>query len=62
MATTRIRLTLVVTKEMEDLLAKAKEGQFCDCTQADTIRKLLLAGLDAWDEKAKKEKRCDRTS
>ena len=54
MAATLKRLTFVVTKEMERLLAKAKEDRFDDRTQSDMIRKLLLAGLNAWEEKEKK--------
>lgn len=62
MATALTRLTFVVTKEMEPLLANAKKNQFYDRTQSDMIRELVLAGLDALDEKAAKEKRCERES
>ena len=56
MATTLNRLTFVVTKEMEPLLANAKKNRFYDRTQSDMIRELILAGLAALDEKAEKEK------
>lgn len=56
MATTLTRLTFVVTKEMELLLANAKKDRFYDRTQSDMIRELVLAGLDASDKKAAKEK------
>lgn len=56
MAVAFTKLTFVVTKEMELLLADAKKNQFYNCTPSDMIRKLMLAGLDAVDEKAAKEK------
>ena len=56
MAATLTRLTFVVTKEREPLLANAKKNQFYDRTQSDMIRELILAGLAALDEKAEKEK------
>ena len=57
MATTLNRLTFVVTKEMEPLLANAKKNQFYNRTQSDMIRELVMAGLDALDRKAaEKEK------
>ena len=42
MATALTRLTFVVTKEMEPLLANAKKNQFYDRTQSDMIRELVL--------------------
>ena len=60
MAAALTRLTFVVTKEMEPLLSNVKKNQFYDCTQSDMIRALVLAGLDALDEKAAKEKRSVR--
>lgn len=62
MATALKRLTFVVTKEMEPLLANAKKNQFYDHTQSDMIRELVLAGLDALDEKAANENRCNIAS
>ena len=56
MATTLTRLTFVVTKEMEPLLANAKKNLFYDRTQSDMIRELVLAGLKALGEKEAKEK------
>lgn len=57
MATTLNRLTFVVTKEMEPLLANAKKNQFYNRTQSDMIRELVMAGLDVLDRKAaEKEK------
>lgn len=41
------RLTLVVTEDMELLLARAKKELFYDKTQSEMIRELLAAGLDA---------------
>ena len=55
MATALTRLTFVVTKEMEPLLADAKKNLFYDRTQSDMIRELVLAGLNVLDEKAAKE-------
>lgn len=56
MATALTRLTFVVTKEMEPLLANAKKNWFYDRTQSDMIRELVLAGLETLDEKVAKEK------
>ena len=56
MATELTRLTFVVTKEMEPLLADAKKNWFYDRTQSDMIRELLLAGLETLDKTATKEK------
>ena len=56
MATTLTRLTFVVTKEMEPLLANAKKNQIYDRTRSDMIRELLMAGLAALDEKAEQKK------
>ena len=58
MATELTRLTFVVTKEMEALLANAKKNQFYDRTQSDMIRELVMAGLSTLDKKATKEKQC----
>lgn len=44
------------------ILKRDKKNQFYDRTQSDMIRELVLAGLDALDEKAAKEKRCERAS
>ncbi len=49
-------LTIVVPEDMELLLANAKKDLFYDCTQSEMIRKLVMAGLEVLDEKAKKEK------
>ena len=56
MATELTRLTFVVTKEMEPLLANAKKDWFYDRTQSDMIRELVLAGLETLDKKAAEEK------
>lgn len=55
MATGLTRLTFVVTKDMEPLLAKAKKNLFYDRTQSDMIRELVMAGINALDE-AKQER------
>jgi len=55
MAAALTRLTFVVTKEMEPRLDHAKKHRFYNRTQSDRIRELILAGLDALDEKAAKE-------
>lgn len=55
METALTKLTFVVTKEMEALLANVKKNRFYDRTQSDMIRELVLAGLDSLDEKATKE-------
>ena len=52
MATALTRLTFVVTKEMEPRLDSAKKSRFYNRTQSDMILELVLAGLDALDEKA----------
>lgn len=51
MATTHTRLTFVVTKEMEPLLANAKRVRFYDRSRSEMIRELLMAGLKSLDEK-----------
>lgn len=56
MATTLNRLTFVVTKEMEPLLANAKKSQFYNRTQSEMIRELLMIGLDVLDKKDSKKK------
>ena len=56
MTTIFTKLTFPVTEEMETLLANAKKNLFSDRTQSEMIRELLLAGLDATDKKAAKEK------
>ena len=53
------RLTFVVTKDMEPLLARAKKDLFYDRTQSAMIRELIMAGLCALDEK-KEEQRCEK--
>lgn len=56
-------LTIVVPEDMEPLLANAKKDLFCDCTQSEMIRKLVMAGLEALDgrpEKAKLQKNGER--
>ncbi|MBD5092930.1 MAG: hypothetical protein HDT26_01335 [Subdoligranulum sp.] len=47
MAGNSLKLTVAVTKEMEQLLAEAKENWFFDRTQADMLVELIRAGLDA---------------
>ena len=61
MATALKRLTFVVTKEMEPLLADAKKNRLYDRTQSDMIRELVMAGLDALEEKAAQEKQSVQT-
>lgn len=46
MAGNSVKLTVAVTKEMEQLLADAKENWFFDRTQADMLVELIRAGLD----------------
>lgn len=55
MAAEQKRLTLVVTEDMERLLARAKKELFYDKTQSEMIRELLSAGLDAVKERAAQE-------
>lgn len=62
MATGLKRMTFAVTQEMEPILNRAKKELFYDRTQSDMIRKLVMAGLDAIDEKTVKEKMDDRAS
>lgn len=62
MATELKRMTFAVTKEMEPLLDRAKKNLFYDKNQSDMIRELVMAGLNVVDEKAAKEKECDRAS
>lgn len=47
MAGNSLKLTVAVTKEMEQLLAEAKENWFFNRTQADMLVELIRAGLDA---------------
>lgn len=49
-------VTIVVSEDTEPLLANARNNLFCDCTQSEMIRELVMAGLEALDEKARKEK------
>ena len=42
-----VKLTVAVTKEMDQLLAEAKENWFFGRTQADMLVELIRAGLDA---------------
>ena len=49
-------VTIVVPEDIEPLLANARKNLFCDCTQSEMIRELVMAGLEALDEKARKEK------
>ena len=56
MTTIFTRLTFPVTEEMETLLANAKKNLFSDLTQSEMILELVVAGLDAADKKAAKEK------
>ena len=48
-------LTIVVPEDMEPLLANAKKDLFCDCTQSEMIRKLVMAGLEALVKTGKSE-------
>lgn len=47
MAANSVKLTVTVTKEMQQQLAEAKENWFWDRTQADMLVELIRAGLDA---------------
>ena len=49
-------VTIVVPEDIEPLLANARKNLFCDCTQSEMILELVMAGLEALDEKARKEK------
>ena len=51
MAGNSVKLTVAVTKEMEQLLAEAKENWFFDRTQADMLVELIRAGLDSVNKK-----------
>ena len=46
-----VKLTVTVTKEMEQQLAEAKENWFFDRTQADMLVELIRAGLDSVNKK-----------
>lgn len=61
MATALTRLTFVVTKEMEPLLANAKKNWFYDRTQSDMIRELVLAGLETLDENSAEDRQAAQT-
>lgn len=61
MATATTRLTFVVTKELVSRLDHAKKERFYNRTQSDMIRELVLAGLDALDEKSAKEEQDQQT-
>lgn len=52
MAAESKRLTIVVTREMEGLLADAKKKYFYDKNQSDMIRALITAGLDTVEKRA----------
>lgn len=58
------RLTIVVTQEMEALLTNAKKEYFYDKNQSDMIRELILAGLDAVEDRAAAENKtqCNQES
>lgn len=45
------RMTFVVTQEMQPILNRTKKELFYDRTQSDMIRELVIAGLNAIDEK-----------
>ena len=62
MATELKRLTFVVTQELEPRLDHTKKELFYDRTQSEMIRELVLAGLDAMDVKAVKEKDHEKTA
>lgn len=51
MAGNSVKLTVAVTKEIEQLLAEAKENWFFDRTQADMLVELIRAGLDSVNKK-----------
>lgn len=46
-----VKLTVAVTKEMEQQLAEAKKNWFLDRTQADMLIELIRAGLDSVNKK-----------
>ena len=49
-------LTILVPEDIELLLANAREKLFHDCTQTEMICKLILTGLEAFDEEVAKRK------
>lgn len=54
MATELRRMTFAVTPEMEPIMDRAKQ-LFYDHTQSDMIRTLIIAGLDAMENKGQTE-------
>ena len=54
MATELRRMTFAVTPEMEPIMDRAKQ-LFYDHTQSDMIRTLIIAGLDAMEDKGQTE-------
>ena len=57
MARNSVKLTVAVTKEMDQLLAEAKENWFLDCTQAEMLVELIRAGLDSVNKKERSTER-----
>jgi len=55
MATELKRLTFAVTPDMESVMDRAKQ-LFYDRTQSDMIRTLIIAGLDAVEDKGQTER------
>jgi len=51
MAAKRNRLTVVATKEVEELLSKAQKTRFCGRARSDMLRELVTAGLDSREKK-----------
>lgn len=54
MATELRRMTFAVTPDMEPVMDRAKQ-LFYDRTQSDMIRTLIVAGLDAMEDKGQTE-------
>lgn len=52
MAAKRNRLTVVATKEVEELLSKAQKTCFCGRARSDMLRELVTAGLDSREKKS----------
>ncbi|MEG1016751.1 MAG: hypothetical protein RSE36_02975 [Oscillospiraceae bacterium] len=62
MPTSLTRMTITITEDMEPRLECAKKNVFYDRNKSEMIRELVIAGLNAMDEKAAKEKGQDSAS
>lgn len=50
MATKLKRVTITITKEMEQVLKQAKKETFYDCNQSKMLRELVMIGLNSLNE------------